>query len=85
CVDAPPSQKALAQIPIQKSFRKNSTIGHFYVSCSGSDFQCQVKNDSGDICGLIYKKKGSGKSRTKHIIQMHAALYYALQEFRDYQ
>ncbi|KAF9895560.1 hypothetical protein BX616_009400, partial [Lobosporangium transversale] len=44
CSDAPPSQKALALIPNQKSFRKNSVIGHFFKS-SKEEFQCLVLKD----------------------------------------
>ncbi|KAG0267697.1 hypothetical protein BG011_000008 [Mortierella polycephala] len=85
CADAPPAQKLLAKVPIWKSLRKNSILGHFYASYSNTEFQCQVVGDSGDICGQIYKKSGGGSARTNHIVNRHSALDYAVREFRNYQ
>ncbi|KAG0284743.1 hypothetical protein BGZ98_005806, partial [Dissophora globulifera] len=85
CEHAPPSQKPLAKIPIAKSLRKDSILGHFYISISETEFQCMVVCDSGDICGQRYNKSTGGRSRTNHIINNHTALYDALREFRVYQ
>ncbi|KAF9905197.1 hypothetical protein BX616_001070 [Lobosporangium transversale] len=37
------------------------------------------------ICGITYKKTGSGYSRSVHLTQRHGGLYSTLQEFRSYQ
>lgn len=41
--------------------------------------------ESGSICGQLYKKKGGGRSRKKHLINAHGEMYDALEEFRYYQ
>ncbi|KAI7832848.1 hypothetical protein BC939DRAFT_472419 [Gamsiella multidivaricata] len=84
CDDAPPSQRLLAKVPRPKSSRKSSTLGHFYNSYLDTEFQCQVVNDSGDICEQRCKS-GGGKARTNHITNQHSALDDAFHEFRTYQ
>ncbi|KAI1321725.1 hypothetical protein EDD11_000001 [Mortierella claussenii] len=85
CVDAPPSQKYLAQVPMERSLRKNSILGHFYSSHSISEFVCQVVGSSGTACGQRYKKTGGGRSRKNHVLNQHPELYEAVREFRTYQ
>ncbi|KAG0305331.1 hypothetical protein BGZ98_004289 [Dissophora globulifera] len=82
---APPSQQLLAAIPLMKTSRKNSIIGHFFASHSDTTYQCQTVMESGSICGQLYKKTGSTQSPKKHIINTHGPMHDALKEFRYYQ
>lgn len=85
CACAPPSQQLLAKIPHQKSFHKGSALGHFFTSPNNTEFQCQVKNDTGVPCGKLFKKTGGSKTRLNHVISFHPELYDALKEFQEYQ
>ncbi|KAG0197332.1 hypothetical protein BGX28_009169 [Mortierella sp. GBA30] len=86
CARAPQPYRILAEVPKQKSWRKNSIIGHFYESISALDYQCKVAdvNSEHRICGKTFKKAGGGGVRTNHVIAAHRELYIAIKEFRVY-
>lgn len=88
CQDAPYDQRDLAHIPIRKSVRQNSILGHFYGSATspGVDMhECKVTGEDGIICGQRFSKKSGGRSRTRHIKNYHKGLLEALRLFRFYQ
>ncbi|KAF9558880.1 hypothetical protein BGW38_009106, partial [Lunasporangiospora selenospora] len=85
CKDAPPSQAALARLPFLKVTRKDSFLGHYYMAFSKEEFQCQVKDTSGVICGRLFKKHGGTRARNNHVISCHTEIYDAHRDFRAYQ
>jgi len=96
CESAPPTQKVLSEIPIRKSVKKTSILGHFYKGV-GDKFTCMVmlKESVTDIngeisetykeCGKSFKKSGGGNARRGHVNKHHPRLLEALMEFRNYQ
>ncbi|KAF9415432.1 hypothetical protein BGZ94_000091, partial [Podila epigama] len=60
CLRAEPKYHCLAKVPIRKSWRKDSVVGHFYAS-TDAGFVCQVVLDNGQVCGVSYRKSGSNR------------------------
>lgn len=56
CIDAPPSQKPLADVPHTNSLRKRSVLGHFYTSSDDSFVCCVVTDKSAGKMWSIVEK-----------------------------
>lgn len=86
-LDCPPPAyfDILAKIPMAKSPRADSIVGHFYKSIGNGNIHCQVKGPNGVTCNQVYRNKANPRTKGDHLDKAHPGMREAVAIFRKIQ
>ncbi|KAG0275638.1 hypothetical protein BGZ96_003715 [Linnemannia gamsii] len=75
-LDCPPPAyfNILAKIPVAKSPRTDSVVGHFYKSIGNGFIRCQAKGPNGETCIQVYASKANPRTKRDHLDKAHPGI-----------